>query len=471
MNRWGKWSALALGVVGLIAVAGRVVISQQPAPAPQPAPVDPYVQLFEQARPHLEAVLGAPLVGVQLSTASPQQLLRVPEPDLDAYLRRHFPHLQGPTLETNRQAARQIAASATACQYAEGHNVIVVAADNLEKIAAWNPALTAVNSPQFLQLALVYEAARCHLDHRYDLAKLRAACRDAEEFDALQALVEGRAFDVTRQVAARLGTESLLPLLGQRWLHVPDDAPDPSLRAASQTYLHARCRAMTAGVEFFAALDEGGLRDDVVFAHRPRQMTVIARPHIWLQMLEQHRPGLAEVLAPLAGTFPAVDWQAMEQTWTPAMLGQVAGLLGASPERAEKLASTWYEGRTLIWTLRKQPDHQVALNVVRHDGPAGARAYFGFAVDLQRRQDTLPPGNCGLTIRVVDSHSTAVKLEGFDEVVRNDKRIQLGSAEPIPVSLLLARAGDLVVECTWRGGAGDAAVAQRLLQTVRAEAK
>src|SRR5262249_60328621 len=100
------------------------------------------------------------------------------------------------------------------CQYAEGHNVIVVAADNLEKIAAWDPALTKVNSPQFLQLALVYEAARCHLDHRYDLATLRAACRDAEEFDALQALVEGRALDVTRQVAARLGTEAPLPRLG-----------------------------------------------------------------------------------------------------------------------------------------------------------------------------------------------------------------------------------------------------------------
>src|SRR5207302_5503372 len=136
------------------------------------------------------------------------------------------------------------------------------------------------------QLALVYEAVRWHLDRRYDLAKLRAACRDAEEFDSLQALVEGRAFDVTRQVAARLGTNALLPLLGQRWLHVPDEAPDPSLRAASQTYLHGRCRAMSAGAEFFVALQERGIRDDVVFARRPRQLTVIARPQTWLQMLD-----------------------------------------------------------------------------------------------------------------------------------------------------------------------------------------
>src|SRR5258708_39418527 len=70
MKRWGKWSALALGVVGLVTVAGRVVVSQQPAPAP-PAVANPYAQLFEQARPHLEAVLGVRLDGLQLSTATP----------------------------------------------------------------------------------------------------------------------------------------------------------------------------------------------------------------------------------------------------------------------------------------------------------------------------------------------------------------------------------------------------------------
>src|SRR5262245_20299081 len=99
MKRWGKWGALALGVVVLVAFAGRGVISQQPAAAP-PTPPSPYADLFEKARPHLEAVLGTKLdTDLQFSTATRLQMVRVPEPDLDAHLRWNFPHLQGETLQ------------------------------------------------------------------------------------------------------------------------------------------------------------------------------------------------------------------------------------------------------------------------------------------------------------------------------------------------------------------------------------
>jgi hypothetical protein len=113
----------------------------------------------------------------------------------------------------------------------------------------------------------------------------------------------------------------------------------------------------------------------------------------------------------------------------------------------------------------------VALTVVRHESAAAARSYFGFAVDLQRKQDVLKPGSCGSAIRVVESQSTAMQLEGFDEAVRNDKKIQFGAGEPMAVRLLLARAGDLVVECSWHGVAPEPGLAERLLQAVRAGAK
>src|SRR5207248_6230747 len=129
------------------------------------------------------------------------------------------------------------------------------------------------------------------------------------------------------------------------------------------------------------------------------------------------------------------------------------------------------EGRTLVWVQCGRPDRQVALNVVRHDSVAGARSYFNFAVDLQRKQDTLPPGTCGPMIRVLESKSTALALDGFDEAVRSDKRIAYGNGEPMAVSQLMARAGDLVVECTWHGPAADAALAERLAQAVRTAAK
>src|SRR5205823_6135804 len=104
-----------------------------------------------------------------------------------------------------------------------------------------------------------------------------------------------------------------------------------------------------------------------------------------------------------------------------------------------------------------------AVSLVRHASEAGAKIYFGFAVDLQRKQDQLAGGSCAPSVRVLDSKATAVKLPGFDEAVRNDKRVQYGSAgEPLTVSTLLARAGDVVVECSWYGLAAETEWASRV---------
>jgi hypothetical protein len=481
MKRWRKWSWLVLAVGIVAAVASRAVISQQPPP-PAPVPPAPAAgsmgtpanQLFEPLRPHLEAALGARLETLpQIRLVGTPQLLQVRDFDLDAHLRWHFPQLQGDTLTTTRQVARQIVAQATIAQYVEGTDVILAVPDALPRIAKWDESLAAVDSPALLQLALVHQMVRFHLDRHYNLGKLRAACHDGEEHQALLAVVEGRALAVTRQVAARMGQEALFPLLAQCYLHVPDEAPDPGLRAVSQTALRQRYKACVQGAKFYAYLAEAGLSDveQRVFGRLPRQQRALDRPDLWLRALEKDRPDLASVLQSLENGLPADEWQPLQQTWTPAMLAQVAAMLGAGCERVDKFEATWDEGRSLIWSNRRNPMQQVALTVVRHESAAAARSYFGFAVDLQRKQDVLNPGSCGPAIRVVESQSTAAQLDGFDEAVRNDKKIQFGGSEPTAVRLLLARAGDLVVECSWHGVAPEPGLAERLLQAVRAGAK
>ena len=237
--------------------------------------------------------------------------------------------------------------------------------------------------------------------------------------------------------------------------------------------LHARYRACIQGCEFFRGLDELAVRDPEhqVFAHLPRQMTVLGQPARWVKAVNANQPDLAAVLEPLENALPDSGWRPMQQTWTPAMLGQVANMLGASKDRAESVSKNWYEGRSLIWTHRDQPARHVALTVIRLDNDPGARAYFSFALDLQRKQDTRAPATDGPLVGVVDSKSTGVHLEGFDEAVRNDKRIVIGNVQPIPVSMLLARAGNLVVECTWHGQEADLILASRLVQDVRRTAR
>jgi hypothetical protein len=474
MQRPGKWIILALVVLGGGLVT-RVVVSQPPASTP-PAAANSFANLFQEARPHLEAVLGHSLdFEPRFSTATVEQLQQVPDPDLDAHLRWHFAHLRGPTLERTRQVARQIAAKAVIAQYVEGKEVIVVVPESVDSMAGWDESLAAVKSPAFIQLALVGEVVRWELDRRYHLAQLRAECHDAEEFHALQSIIEGRIQSVTQQVAAKLGSQALHALLAQRYLRVPDDAPDPGLRTASHTYLQGCNRACAHGLNFFTALEQEGLREEfreapVFITRRPRQMTMVTRPEAWVRAFCANRPELERVLQPLESSLPADRWQASQQTWTPAMMGQVAALFGASRERVDKIATTWDEGRTLVWIERQHPDHQVALSVVRHASAAGARAAFGLAVDLQRQQDTLPPGTCGPLMQVIASKTTALHLEGFDEAVRCDKQIRFGGGPPLPVSLLLARAGDLMIECTGHGVPVDAELSELLVRAVRAAA-
>src|SRR5262249_61914627 len=95
---------------------------------------------------------------------------------------------------------------------------------------------------------------------------------------------------------------------------------------------------------------------------------------------------LAGALTRLERARDPVAWSAAQQPWTPDMVRQAASLLGQGP-RAEKVAARWADGRSLVWSARDGSGRQVAVGVLRFQDAAGARAYYEFATDLQRKQD------------------------------------------------------------------------------------
>jgi hypothetical protein len=348
-------------------------------------------ELFAQARPHLEAALGEKLDRLpEFRVVTVEEFHQLPDAELEASLHWLFPDLQGEAFQRAAVVVRYVASLATVARHTEGAEVIHVLPDNLPLIAAWDRGLEAVNEPAFLQLALVYEAARFALERRYGLAARRSACRDAEEFFALQALVEGRAAWLTSQVAQKLGTQAHFPLLAQRYLHVPDNAPDPALRTLSQLTLRKRHWAGSHGLAFFVYLHGKGLADAEkrAFTRPPRLTGWVERPELYVRAEQGNRTDLAAALRALEGTLPAGEWAAAQQPWTPAMVRQVAALLGEKAQ-ADRAVATWDEGRSLVWTMRKDMGKQVAVSLARHQTEAGARTYYGFAVDLQRKQDAL----------------------------------------------------------------------------------
>jgi hypothetical protein len=133
----------------------------------------------------------------------------------------------------------------------------------------------------------------------------------------------------------------------------------------------------------------------------------------------------------------------------------VADLLGEK-ERAEKILSGWEEGDSLVWTSRRDPFAQVGLGVVRFENVAAARAYFGFAIDLQRKKDT-QLGSEGISLR-------EVRISRGEQAVRSDgKRMFSPNGPLLPATFLLVRSGNLVLQWNWEAVPADVAWAERLL--------
>jgi hypothetical protein len=458
---------------GLLALAAGLAGGPARGQPPADEPTRQVADLFESARPHLEAVMGCRLLGnVQFRPITAEQFQQLPEPDLEAYLGWHFADLDARGRQQAVRAVRKARGDAAIARYAEGSGVIYVLPGQQAVLAHWDERLSGAAAPAFLQLALVQEAARQVLDSRYNLGRLRAACRSPEEHQVLQAVVEGRALWAAREVARRLGTQDHVPPLAERLRHVPDPARDPGLRAAVQTALRQEYWACDRGLAFFAYLEEHGVKDAErrAFGKLPRQVRWVEEPALYLRADQPGRPDLAAVLGRLQALPPQDGWRPAQQPWSPEMVGQAAALLGAR-ERAEKVVASWEDGRSLLWTDPADGRRMVAVSLVRHTTTAGARSYFGFALDMQRKQDELLAPGCAGVIRVVQSRAGGLQLPGLEEGARFDRLLQFGQAgDAAPQCIMLGRAGDLVVEVSWHGQAPDTAWTELVIRAVLGDA-
>jgi hypothetical protein len=446
---WGVLIALAVPALG-----------QSPAPKPD--------ELFATARAQLEAVLGGRLASLPTFTpVAPADLAVLPDGLIEAQVAWQFADLDAGVRSRARAAATAALRGATVAGLREGSDTILVAPDNAARVAAWDTALAGATSASFLRLALIHETARWVLDRQYDLPKRRAACRDSEELLALQAVVEGRCRWVTRQVARKLGDEAAFALLAEAYRHAPDTQGEGAVRVLCHDVLARRRWCCTQGLAFFDALDKEGVKDAATraFAHPPRQTTWLERPELYLRSERLALGDLGDALKRLEGALAPEEWQAAQQPWTPEMFRDAAGMLGEA-QRAEKVLRGWDAGRSLVWSARANPGRQVALGVLRFQGADAARAYYGLAVDLQRKQDEMLKG----AAVVVESRAEALRLNGADEAVRAERKLRVGdNGAQVTVTQVWARAGERVVEFSWHGVSDDTAWAQKLLDALLKE--
>ncbi|MBM4070764.1 MAG: hypothetical protein FJ271_17690 [Planctomycetes bacterium] len=419
---------------------------------------------LRQVRPEIEKVLGQPLPAVpQCQPASAEQFRLARDADLNAHLLWRFPNLEtrGRAVE-DAQATANVAAIA---RLVEGTDVILVRPDNTKIIAGWNDSLRKAASAEFIKLAVVVETIRYHLDRRYDLSRLRTGCKDAEEWFALQALVEGRCQQVACQLAEQLGWSEYAPLLAARFRFVADVSTDPGLRMMTQSAWQQRYHAAIKGQAFFNHLVAHKLPDfeKQAFARPPRSLAAVERPEAYVSYIAGKKPDLAALLAGMEKQPPSGVWCASQQVLTPAILTQVAALVGMK-DRAERVLASWQDGRTLVWSQTGDAGRHVAVSWLRFQTQAASRAYHELATDLQRKRDGQTGNFCGLSVRVVDSRFRPVTVPDAVEATLWDRKLQGPGGQPLPTSTLLARRGEDVIEITWFGIPADMAWADALLR-------
>lgn len=470
MNGPGKW--LGLGAV-LLGISGNA----SPTLAQSTRVVTPELTaaLFVKARPILEETLRIHIERppiFRLATAVEWQAWH--DPLMQPQLHWQFPGLEGEGMTRAVEAAESVWRQTAGVRILESSNSIILFPDLLARGTGGEPMSGSFGLADSLQLLLVHEMTRLTLDQRYGLTRQLTGCRDDEAFQALQAVAEGRALWLTRQVARRLGTEDAFAPLARRYQQAPDQAPDSYTRAVVQKMIQQRHWACTQGLAFFDALEQKNVRDleKRVFARPPRQVLWINQPELYWRAEQAQRVDLSETLAVLAGALPESKWTAALQSWTPEMVRQVAGLLGEK-ERTEHVLRSWDEAHSLIWSARDDPSHQVAVGIVRFVDAASARAYQGLAIDLQRRQDELLGSGRGGTCKLVGSPtSSTLRMAGAEEAVRLDKCLQIttgGSEATWTVSELLVRTGNLVIEFSWQVTQADQVWAERILADIQAK--
>jgi hypothetical protein len=413
--------------------------------------------------PDLEKLMGEPLpVRPQFQRVSKSVLIQAGDPDVAAHVRWRFPYLREEGLARALQTAQAVAAQAALARLVEGTNVILLRPENQKLMIAWDLSLEEAVTDEFFKLAVIHEIVRYALDRRYDLARRRDACNDGEQCLALQAVVEGRAQWLTRQMAERLGWQRLFPLLAERYLHVPDISPDPGLRTISQSAVRQKAWACKKGMAFYDYLDEHQIKDAArrVFARPPAQVHWIQHPELYCRDLTAKEP---DGLSRLEKALDPHQWALTRQPWTPDMLRQV-GALFEEKARVEKILPAWNMGRSLVWTHKAKPSQLVAVTLVRLTSPAAARSYFGLSVDFQRKRDAMSSAPCGLPFRTMASHSRAMELQGMEDAVAVERKLCLNETkEVVSANSLLVRHGDQVIEIVWQGIPADMDWARKAL--------
>ncbi|MGF1579518.1 MAG: hypothetical protein ACFCD0_09160 [Gemmataceae bacterium] len=422
-------------------------------PSRAQTPAEGVRQLYEQAKPFLQEALERKVPeDVQLKIVKTKVLRSIPSWNVKTFLSWRFPGMKKDQWQQVYRRCHDLYCQQVVARHLEGTHSVVVIPDHLQPLAASDPTLREVYSLPFLQLAIVHEVAKLALEEEHKLLSRRHDPHSLEDVRIQRALVEGRAQWITEQVARRIKTESYFGLLKQVWdVAAKVDAPENGSHDAWQATVQMQRDSYGKGLAFFRALSEkrSTMSEAQIFRNPPRRWKWIEAPQQYLKVLSQGKLQLRKVIGRLEKESILKGWTTRQQAWTPDLLTHVGQLLGAEKEAAE-IAKKWVDGHSLVWMQKENPTATISLNLTRYDGEESAKAYIGFALDIQQKRDEYIAKAFGSSSGAGKSQVRYVKLHGLKNVIQITTTFKTSSKQT-SMGMVLARKGALVLELHFRG--------------------
>jgi hypothetical protein len=265
------------------------------------------------------------------------------DPELQAYVRCRYPNLSNATRAKYVEYARDGLRLLSVAEHRPGSDTVDLTTSSA--LAHWveHETPNGTNAASFRQdfalLCLVHANVHYVLDQRYGLASRWAECRDWEESQALQAVVEGHALSITRDVGYRLHIDAPFPLLIERYrmerlFPVARTDDEAGIRAMVEEVVKQRHWACEKGLAFIAYLRRNHVPELEAFKNPPRRTAEIEDPALYVRSLasgeaRKRVAGVATALDAGRCSLPSSDWDVHPEPWTPDMVRQVALLLHA----------------------------------------------------------------------------------------------------------------------------------------------
>jgi len=344
-------------------------------------------RLGEEAKSLLRAELRVELAGVEVRAATASEI----EDSLVSENSQLLGRLSGDASLGERQA-RDFAGGmvpALFAKYAFAGDDVLVQVATFAKLAEVT-GIDELNGESALRAVILHELVHAADDERYDIGALFARCATSDAVRATNALIEGHAQLVARELAPRFACAEGFATY-TRSITAP-----PKRLAESGAGAQMLVRTLTGflstsyidGEAFFVALRAEGGEEAVKHAFRepPADVALIVRPAWYLH--PEQRPHVAFELEPALDAFVTDSdtdgWAAQRLSVSAADMRNSFAPLPV--EEIDALAVTMRQNRVQSLTNRST-GAQLVLGVFEFGTPAEAEAYLTAYERMQRQRD------------------------------------------------------------------------------------